>query len=236
MRAFLSLALFPFLLVGSALAREPAQEISAALLVYRVQEQGAEPYISRILVTPGYLRMDEGADDDGFILYDRAAHVIYSITPSEQSLLVIDPPKDKPESPLLLAVSEERHDDPQAPAVAGIHPLRYGLKVNGHLCDNLVVLPGVMPGALAALGEYFETLSYQQAVTVEATPPEMQDACDLSRYVYHPTREVSFGLPVHIWNDRQSRELVDFRESFSVAPQLFELPEGYERLTVPGSE
>jgi len=134
MRAFLSLTLLPFLLVGSALPREPAQEISAALLVYRVLEQRAKPYISRILVTPGYLRMDKGADDDGFILYDRAAHVIYSITPSEQSLLVIDPPKDKPESPLLLAVSEERHDDPQAPAVAGIHPLRYGLKVNGRLC------------------------------------------------------------------------------------------------------
>ena len=53
------------LLVGAASAQP------ASLLVYRVAEQGGEPYSSRIIVTPDFLRLDEGSDDASYTLFDR---------------------------------------------------------------------------------------------------------------------------------------------------------------------
>ena len=76
------------LLLFASAASASAQQ--ASLLVYRVWEEGIDPYISRILVTPDYLRLDEGEGSDGFTLFDRQQEIIYSVSLEERSVLVID--------------------------------------------------------------------------------------------------------------------------------------------------
>ena len=225
------------LALGAPLAPAPADNsetgVPASLLVYRVSEQGTEPHLSRILVTPSYVRMDYGSDDQGFMLFDRDSQVIYSANPAERTVLVVDPVRRKPEAPLRLDLSEQRYDDRQAPAIAGVQPVRYELKTNGEVCRNLVVLPGVMQPAVDGLREYREVLSYQQGAALTALPEELHDACDMSRHVYNPGRELAFGLPVQSWSAAEHRELVDFREDFRAAPELFRIPEGYARMGMP---
>ena len=231
LRALCLLALGAALVPAAADA--PEDGVPASLLVYRVSEQGVEPYLSRILVTSSYVRMDHGSGDQGFMLFDRDSQVIYSANPAERTVLVVDPVRRKPAAPLRLTLSEQRHDDEQAPAIAGVKPVRYELGANGEVCRNLIVLPGVMEPAVGGLREYLEVLSYQQGAALTTLPEDLHDACDMSRHVYNPGRELTFGLPVQSWSATEHRELVDFREDFRAAPELFEIPEGYGRMGMP---
>ena len=43
----------------------------AAVLYFVEQEPGVEPYRTRMIVTAGFLRMDEGQDSQDFLLFDR---------------------------------------------------------------------------------------------------------------------------------------------------------------------
>jgi hypothetical protein len=235
MRRFLKTALLltlPAALPGAA-ADSAEPDLTAGLLVYRVTEAGAAPYLSRILVTPSYVRMDYGAGGQGFVLFDRDSQVIYSADPSERTVLVIDPVREKPEAPMALAVSEQRFVDEEAPAIGGVTPVRYELKTNGQVCRHLIVLPGVMDAAVEGLREYFDALSYQQAATLANMPEDLYDPCDLSTHVFNPERGLAFGLPVQDWNADERRELLDFRPDFAVSPELFEIPAGYGRMSMP---
>ena len=48
-----------------------AAAVQTGLLVYRVWEEGIEPYVSRVMVTEDYVRLDEGSDVAGFTLFGR---------------------------------------------------------------------------------------------------------------------------------------------------------------------
>ena len=63
---------------------------TASLLVYRVWEQGSDPYLSRVMVTPDYVRLDEGTDDGGYTLFDRQQEILYNVSPDDRSILVMD--------------------------------------------------------------------------------------------------------------------------------------------------
>ena len=99
---------------------------SADLLVCRVSERGAEPCLSRIPVTPSPVRMDNGVDGKGFVLFDRGSRIIYRADPGERTVPVIDPAHHKPEAPMPLDLSEQRelldvrHQLPVAPGRFGI--------------------------------------------------------------------------------------------------------------------
>jgi hypothetical protein len=78
-------------LIIAALPAVGAQT-QAALLLYRVVSPGEAAYFNRLLSTPAFLRLDKGAQDSGYILYDRRQRVIYSVDHEARSILVIEPP------------------------------------------------------------------------------------------------------------------------------------------------
>ena len=100
MRTFLTLSLL--VLASAGPGDLVAADIPAALLVYRVSEQGTDPFISRILVTPNHVRMDEGGAADAFTLFDRRAGMLFNVDPEERSVQVLDPPEAILESPQAL--------------------------------------------------------------------------------------------------------------------------------------
>jgi hypothetical protein len=115
--------------------------------------------------------------------------------------------------------------------VGGVKPQQWVLTVAGQQCRNAFVLPGVLPKATAAYGEYLRLLSHQQAQALTAIPAEFQDACDNAVHVFAADELLQKGLPLNVWDSRGYREsLIDFRKAFTVTESDFTLPAGYARL------
>lgn len=220
------------ILLLSALAFHAQAEstVSADQLIYReIGESSQANAFNRILVTPEYVRFDDGTGRDGFLLYDRKQREIYSVNAEDRAILEIKPEpinalsKDAPKVEVL------RKCDDKAPEVGGAKPLEVELLANGESCEKRLVVPGLMKPAVAGLAEYHRTLSWQQQASLSAIPVEMQNVCDLALNVFFPDLLVKEGLSFQRWGSGGRDELVDFSTGKSVDAKLFELPQGYRR-------
>jgi hypothetical protein len=199
------------------------------LLVYKVWERGIDPYINRIMVTDDFIRLDEGGDNGAFTLFDRDQEIIYNVSPEERTVLVINPTESVPDSADSLILAEQIETDAGAPPVAGQIPRRVRLLANGEVCSELVVVEGVMQGAVDALAELKLTLARAQVASLAITPLELQTPCDLASSVYAADRALRFGLPLQERGAGRSQSLVDFVSGFEAADGLFELPQDFRR-------
>jgi hypothetical protein len=229
-------AVYATLIPGPSMAGAPQTSLpDGIILAYEEQEAGVDAYPVRILVVPGYLRMDDGHDDDDFILFDRNSRTIFSISHADRNILVIeqDTPTDVQATPADLKLGIEKTEDKNAPPVAGRSPEIYRFTANGETCLEAVVVPGLLPSAVQALGEYGRLLAERQRSTLDNTPVEFRTPCYLSRYVYAPGRQLEKGLPIQEWDSSgYRRTLTDFRDKVPIDPGLFELPSGYDRHTL----
>ncbi|OGI43354.1 MAG: hypothetical protein A2150_00765 [Candidatus Muproteobacteria bacterium RBG_16_64_11] len=204
----------------------------ATLLEFSEQEGGGEPYATRMLVVDDYLRIDDGQGSDGFILLDRPARTIYSVSHADKTVLVIAPRKIELAPPAVFEHAVERDDEPY-PQVAGKPVRRYTLTTNKQRCVEVFAADGLLPGAVAALREYQEILAGEQAFTAARRPKELQDDCALAADVFVPARHLAFGFPVKQTNSTgKARDLIDFRTGVAAEPGLFELPAGYRRYSL----
>ena len=232
MRATLRLALAtPFLfLLFLSLAASAENDRSAQLLVYRVTEPAGEPYISRILVTEDFLRMDQGQEDDGFILLDRKQEVIYSVNGDDRTILQLDPERGERTLPPGMQLQARIIKGQEMPTLPGRKTEYWGFYVNGELCRSAVVAPELMPGAVRAYGEYLELLAFQHYATQAEVPAELQDSCDQAVYIFEPLAVLIKGLPLREWGKQGVWELIDYREEFKVSSTGFVLPEDFQRI------
>jgi hypothetical protein len=182
-------------------------------------------------VNRGFLRLDQGVEDEGFILFDSADKTIYSVDPEERTVLVIKHRRPGPEPRSVPTSESSRVDGEKVPKVAGVKPEHWEFHSDGRLCRSAMVLPGVMDSALAVYANYLEQHGLQQQVALNHLPEEFRDACELANQVYHPAAALSQGLPLRIWEpDGESWELIDFRQHFSVGADLFTLPQGFREI------
>lgn len=209
-------------------------EQAAAMLVYKVWEQGAPPYISRMLVIDDYVRLDEGLDTGDFTLFDRRQEIIYNVAHSNQMVLVIAPGAVELPDQQALILSETSKVDDKAPQISGVAPRQVELLANGELCSQLVVVPGLMESALQGLRDLKLVLARVQAKTLSAMPLEFQSACDLAMNVQAPTRSLDQGMPIQETGMGRRQVLLDFTEQHTVADALFDLPSDYGRMGMPG--
>lgn len=204
------------------------------ILSYEEREAGTDSYVVRILVSSGYVRLDDGYAASDFALLDRQSRTVFSVSHEDRSILVIEnQPNDTAPSPAIeLTVS--RTTDTAAPAIAGKQPVQIGYLANGDLCFQAVTVPGIMEEAVAGMAEYVEVLAERQLNNMESVLASMQTPCFLSRYVHAPSRHYRDGLPVQEWDETgYSRMLTDFSANETVPAALFELPAEYERFS-PG--
>lgn len=229
-------AVYATLIPGLSMAGAPQTSLpDGIMLVYEEQEAGVEAYPVRILVIPGYLRMDDGHDDDDFILFDRTSRTLFSISHADREILVIQQgtPGDGQAALPDLNLGIEKTEDKNVPPVAGRTPEIYRFTAAGETCLEAVVVPGLLPPAVQALREYGRLLAERQRATLDNTPVEFRTPCYLSRYVYAPGRQLEKGLPIREWDSSGYRRmLTDFRDKVAIDPVLFELPSGYDRHTL----
>ncbi len=214
-----------------ALLAGGAQAQQVDLLVYRVKESGLPPYLSRILVSDAFVRIDEGADSQaGYTLYNRVSHRLYNVDPEERTVLILTPPRRQPAAPDGFRMSAQYRPQPDAPKVGGRQPGHLELLAQGKSCRTLQVVEGVLPRAVQGLRELRLALARLQR---EPAPGSETSPCELAEYLYAPARHLDHGLPLLDVMPEKRQELVDYDPAFDAPDSLFEVPSDYEVVTPP---
>ena len=213
-------------------AQENTTRVS--MLSYEEQEAGTDLYPVRVLVSPDFLRLDDGYAESDFVLLDRREKTIFSISHEGQSIMVIENSPNDAVLPTDIDLTVNRTPDKEAPMIAGNQPEHLQYFANGKTCFQSVTVSGVLETAVAAMTEYAELLADRQLNNMQAVPLNMQTPCFLSRYAYAPAWHLQYGLPLQEWDSSgYTKSLVDFSDDEVMPLTLFELPDGYARFS-PG--
>jgi len=211
--------------------KQSKQVAGVSIVLYEEQEAGIDPYPVRILVSPEYVRFDDGYDESDFVLLDRGSRTLFSVTHENHSVLEIRNHAFSGSLPPDITLTEDRVEDSKAPTIAGEQPVHIRYLANESPCYQTISVSGLLKEAVAGLIEYETALGERQLGNLQSVPDTMQTPCFLSRYAYAPERHYTHGLPVQIWDETGFyRSLTDFHESKTVAAVLFEVPDSYEKL------
>src|SRR5216684_2588840 len=150
-----------------------APTLPVIALFFSEKEQGGEPFQTRMLITPRYLRIDEGNDTGDYILFDRTHSAIYSVNYLDKTILIISPSKIDLAPPKVFK-HEVRVDKDSYPDVGGKKVIHYQLLTNRTRCYDVFAAQGLLPEASQALREYHQALAGEQAAIMKNMPIEMQ--------------------------------------------------------------
>ncbi|GBE07089.1 hypothetical protein BMS3Bbin11_00545 [bacterium BMS3Bbin11] len=224
-----------FTILALSLTKALAAETEVTVLMLNEQDSQNEPaYISRMLLTRDFLRLDDGDDHGNFALFDRKTGSIYSVNNEDQRILVIplQPVLAVPPNPLRNDIEEL--DAGGVPDVDGKKVSRYYMVTNGNRCMEVYAVPGYLDDVTRALAAFARTLAGQHAKTIAAMP-DLKDAdCDLANNIFEPDRYLSKGFPVRQKDYAgRTRSLVSVKDKVVFDSSMFGLPEGYKRF-MPG--
>jgi len=204
----------------------------ATVVQLKVTDVDAQQYLSRLIVTPDFLRFDDGKDEGDFLLFDRKKKTIYNTSAQDETILVIHK-----QEIALPKKSDWTHtvdtDNKNSPDVGGKTVKHWVLLTNNVVCYDLYAAQDLLPEVTSALSEYRQVLATQQAEIYERTLERKRDACDLANNVYLPDRYLKHGFPVK-YRDRDGRgeELVGYKEAVAIKPGLFKLPAGFKEYSI----
>lgn len=232
----------PAVLAAAALlsgcgADDPAAPRGTLMLMFEEQEEGGDPYQTRVLVNDEFVRLDEGGDGTDFVLLNRQMQTIYSVSHANRTVLVVHSKPLNGEPPLPLRMDARRAEHPDAPAIEDKQPVEYSLLVNDETCSRVMVVPDFLEQGVEGLREFRRVLAGQHAENLPKTPVEMLDPCFVAYHVYAPVRHLQYGFPLRQWDrDGNTRTLVNYQREFESAADAFSLPESYQRMGMSGGE
>lgn len=202
------------------------------LLMFNEKDAVTDFSPTRMIVTAAYLRIDEGPASDGFVLFDRRARTIYSVSDEDKTILVIEEQAGDFAPPKGLEHRVEEVPLEGAPAVGGRKVRHYNLYTNERRCYELFAVEGLLEEPRRALEEYRRVLAQEHAQVASLTPADMQDQCDLANNVLLPARHLAHGFPIRMQDVfGRVRNLQDYDVHYRPDPALFVLPAGYRRYT-----
>jgi hypothetical protein len=207
---------------------------SAVELAFDDFEPGMAPVRSRVLITPRWLRLDNGKLDDNFVLFDRESREIFSVNHTDRSVLHIPAGEDLPAAPESLAL--ELRDAPSPMPKVGEHAVKsYQVLAMGQGCAGFSVAPSLLPDAARAFADYQQALARSSYRRLDSTPMELRTPCFLADNVY--AVEMRFGTGMMIAEQRadgRGRLLAGFENEVAVDDALFVLPD-YPSYQLPGN-
>lgn len=209
-------------------AQEQPDTVKATSVTFEEVESGAEPYITRMLFSKDFIRIDDGPDGKDFILYDRQQKRIFSVVTESESILVVDPGTSLKQAPKNLEIRSIQVPDPDIPEISGHKPQYTQYSANNQLCYHVVASAELLPEVTQILREYRAVLAAQQQQIQANTPPELQTPCFLANYIYAPVRYLEHGFPVQQWDTTgYRRSLIAFTKDTPVDRTNFALPANY---------
>ena len=208
------------------------QKTSVFLLTFQESEPNIDPYITRMLISSKYMRMDDGKDSDDFTLFDREKRMIYSVTHENQQVLLITDGSTRVTWVNEFTLEEKTSEDSQAPEISGKKPTQVEFLVNGKSCMQIAAVPGLLDEALKAIREFRQVLASEHIRNLGKTPAEMQDPCFLAYEARYPGKILRAGFPIQkLDNAGRVRALLDYTAEYSVNANLFRLPQGYQQFS-----
>lgn len=185
-------------------------------LRYRDQDAGDPPYLTRILVTPDFMRMDDGEDDGDFVLLDRQRHKLINVMRGNRLAMVFTPgplpPKPAGWQPKIVTHQAARGTQ------------RFSLSVNGLTCIEGVAAKRAAPDAVRAMAELKSILAITQYRVWRDSPREMQHDCDLANQVWDSGATLRLGLPLEERDFRGRTRQFESESNPPLKPDLFRVP------------
>lgn len=209
------------------------QAAQTDMIVFVEQEQGIEPFQTRIFVNRKYLRFDDGENSVNYLLLDRAAKKLLTVNHQEKTVMVLELKAHDAKPPF-----ELRHnvkivgDMKESPSIHGKQPVHYQLSTNDQVCLDVVAVDGLLPEAVAALQEYHRILASDSATTMQNIPANLQEPCMLAMTTFAPNEYLNQGFPVQEWKQGYTRHLLDFKENIEAPIDVFTVPKDYFQYTV----
>jgi len=194
-------------------------------LRYVDQDPGDPPYLTRILVTPDFMRMDGGEDDGDFVLLDRRQHKVINVM-RDNKLAMVFTPGTLPPKP---AGWKPRLD--VQPAARGTR--RFSLAVKGVVCSEGVAAQRAAPDAARAMAELKAVLVATQYRVWKDSPREMQHDCDLANQVWESGTTLKLGLPLEEREFSGRSRQFESESKEPLRPELFHVPDGMPEIAAP---
>lgn len=200
-----------------------AAPATMSILNYQDVDPGSAAYHTRILVTPGFMRMDNGDDNGDFVLLNRANGELLNIIRGEQRAYRYDAQPVQLNTPQPWLVT-------QTVKQLSASTTQFTWAVNGKICGQVTAATTLLPDTVKALTQYWQALKPGQSQTWQRTPVEMRDECDLARYVLEIPRLLQYGLPLEdIASDGRTRRYESDRR-VPLKADLFTVPKSYQTL------
>ncbi|MCD6705119.1 MAG: hypothetical protein LT080_01525 [Thiobacillus sp.] len=207
------------------LAAGAAHAADMIVVRYVDQDPGDPPYLTRILVTPDFMRMDSGEDGGDFVLLDRRQRKVINVLRDNQLAMVFTsgavPPKPASWKPRL---------DTKAGAPG---TRRFSLVLNGVVCSEGIAARRAVPDAARAMAELKGVLAATQYRVWRDSPCEMQHDCDLANLVWASGATLELGLPLEEREFSGRTRQLESESSQPLQPELFRVPGGMTAIDAP---
>lgn len=196
---------------------------------YQDSESDGVSYLTRLLVTDRYLRMDQGGDKDDFVLLDRKSGKVVNVQREREMLIVMQNRPLPKASPQHYKIEKK-----VTPVKEGT--VRVQVLADGKQCSETVATRKLFPDAARAMAELNAAMAYTQLATYQSTPADMRQDCELVHLVWHTGLALSQGLPLEArdYSGRVRRYLGGGKRLLKA--ELFKVPEGYFQFELPAVE
>lgn len=211
-------------LLGGAIAQaEPV-----IMLIYQEIEPSHGKILVRKMINEDFMRIDNGQENDGFVLYDRKKQVIYNVSFRDKTIFTIQAKKLAGNVPLKFSIREETIAAETPPLLGGkLKHLRFW--AGDQLCLNRFTLAGLLPEVIKAQKEYLEILASEHLAVIKNTPREILDPCDLALHISHWQQRFEGGFPVMEYEyTGKERILMDFDPAYQLRLSWTQLPPGFK--------
>lgn len=195
-------------------AATTAQAADMVELNYVDQDSGDAPYLTRILITPDFLRMDGGEAGGDFVLLDRKRQQVVNVMRASRTALVFR----RAELPRPFGWKASRR------VTRTTEGNRVRVSVKGVECSDTTTAKGLHPDAVRALTELKTVLAARQYATWKVTPSDLRYDCDLANQVWEFKTPLQYGLPVSERDFSGRTRRLKTHRIVPAEPELFKLP------------
>jgi hypothetical protein len=213
------------LVLWGLLGMSTVQAADMIALRYVDQDPGDSPYLTRILVTPDFMRMDGGEDAGDFVLLDRRQRKVFNVM-RDSMLVMVFSPGALPAKPVnwkaqLITGKAERGTQ------------RFSLAVKGVVCSEGIVARRAAPDVARALAELKSILAATQYRVWQDSPRDLQHDCDLANQVWESGATLKLGLLLEEREYTGRTRQLESESKQPLQPELFRIPDGITAINAP---
>ncbi|MBT9567895.1 MAG: hypothetical protein IV085_06310 [Thiobacillus sp.] len=212
-------------IVLACLALGSAHAADMTELRYRDQDPGTAAYLTRILVTSDFMRMDGGEDGGDFFLLDRRQRKLINVMRDNKMALVFKPGK-VPAKPKTWQPRLETRG--ATPGTTG-----FTLSVKNVVCNEGIAARKAAPDAARAMSEMKSVLAGMQYRVWNETLPAMQHDCDLANHVWETGTTLKLGLPLQEREFTGRTRVFESERKLPLDPKLFRVPAALPLVDAP---